>query len=287
MLPSRCRKNCRTTAWAALLALCAGCAHQQPSIHYLGEGEHRYYRDHATEIDYPVVTGELSPELAASSPPQTIRDVKRSEVRDIPLAEAVHTALRNSEVIRRNGEFLSTGNSLLTSPDRVPSVFDPAIQESGVLFGGRGVEAALAAFDAQLTTSMIWGRNEVIQNNPFFGGGLGGGGTLQSETAQYQSSLSKNFASGGALQLNHNINYLWSNAPGVLFNSTYTGNVELLYQQPLLAGARNRVHAHGRADHAELRRHHGRFAGRADRADQQRHLAQPVRPQRAEPGARR
>lgn len=197
----------------------------------------RYYRAQATEIDYPVVADQSPPELTGSSPPHTIRDMQRSEIRDMSLAEALHIALMNSEVIRRYGEFLSPGNMLLRSPNFVPSVYDPAIQESGVLFGGRGVEAALAEFDATLSTSLVWGRNEAIQNNPFFGGGVGGGGTLVQDTARYQAGLQKVFAHGGSVQLNNNINYLWSNTPGVLFNSIYTGNIELLYQQPLLAGA--------------------------------------------------
>ena len=240
MLPAKWRRICRHVSWIATVSVAAGCVHEQPSIHYHGKGDHRYYRNYATEIEYPVVAGEIAPELAASSPPHTIRDLERCEIRDLLLAEAVHTALMNSEIIRRNADFLSPGNSLLTSPDNVPSVFDPAIQESGVLFGGRGVEAALSDFDAQLTTQMIWGREETIQNNPFFGGGVGGGGALVNDTAMYQSSLSKTFASGGTVQLNHNVNYQWSNAfsgPTSLFNSIYTGNIELLYQQPLLAGA--------------------------------------------------
>jgi outer membrane protein TolC len=227
----------RSRAWLAATALAAGCAGSNPAIRYLGDGDMRYYRGAATEIDYPDVVSETPPELSASLAPHTIREVERPTVRDITLAEAMHTAFMNSEVIRSDGEFLSPGNSLLASPDRVPSVYDAAIQETGVLFGGRGVEAALAAFDAQLTTSMIWGRDEQIQNNLFFGGGLGAGGTLTRETAQFQSSLEKIFAHGGVVSVNHNIDYLWSNVPGVLFNSAYTGNVQVQYAQPLLAGA--------------------------------------------------
>ncbi|REJ90630.1 MAG: TolC family protein [Planctomycetota bacterium] len=240
MLPAKWRKICRQAVWGAMVSAVAGCAFEQPKIHYFGKGDHRYYRNYATEIEYPVVATETAPELAASAPPHTIRDLERCEIRELLLAEAVHTALINSEIIRRNADFLSPGNSLLVSPESAPSVFDPAIQESGVLFGNRGVEAALSDFDAQLTTQMIWGREETLQNNPFFGGGVGGGGALVNDTAMYQSSLSKSFANGGTVQFNHNVDYLWSSAfsgPASLFNSVYTGNIEVLYQQPLLAGA--------------------------------------------------
>ena len=203
----------------------------------MGEADNRYYRGQATEIDYPLVSDTPPEELTAASPPRTIRDLERSEIRDLTLSEAIHIALQNSEIIRRYGELTSPGNLLLSSPNQVPSVYDPAIQESGVLFGGRGVEAALSEFDANLATQIVWGRDETLQNNPFFGGGVAGGGTLVQETAQSHTSLRKVFGHGGTVQLSNTINYSAPNIPGDLFDSVYTGNIALFYQQPLLAGA--------------------------------------------------
>lgn len=223
----------RYGAWLAAASLVAGCAGRQPAVHYLGDGDMRYYRAQATEIDYPLVADQPPPELTGSSPPHTIRDREHWPVREFSLAEAVHTALMNSEIIRRNGEFLVPGNSLLGSPNFVNSVYDPAIQESGVLFGGRGVEAALAEFDATVASSLIFGQDERALNSA----ALGPGATFREHTAFYQTSLQKVFAHGGVVQLNNNVNYEWNNTPGTLFDSTYSGNVEFLYQQPLLAGA--------------------------------------------------
>ena len=223
----------RYAAWLAAAALAAGCAGRQPAIHYLGDGDMRYYRAQATEVDYPLVADQQPPELTGSAPPHTIRDRDHLPVRDFTLAEAIHTALMGSEIIRRYGDFLSPGNQLLQNPNFVPSVYDPAIQESGVLFGGRGVEAALAEFDATVNSSLVFGNSEVAQNVA----ALGPGATRREDFAQYQASLQKIFAYGGVVQLNQNINYTKTNAPGTLFDSFYDGNLEFVYQQPLLAGA--------------------------------------------------
>lgn len=229
------RKKLGTSAAVALLAW--GCSHNQAGLSYLGEGDHSFYRHQATEIDFPVTTISHSEEVTSSAPPRTIRDLEKSEIRDLTLAEALQTALQNSYIIRSAGTFLSTGNPLYTNPERVNSVYDPAIQETGVLFGGRGVEAALSVFDAQFTTSMIWGRNETIQNNQFFGGGLDKGGVLTAETGAFAAGLQKTFANGGIVSLNHVTNYQGTNVPSQLFPSVYTGNVNLQYQLPLLAGS--------------------------------------------------
>ncbi|QDU41354.1 Outer membrane efflux protein [Maioricimonas rarisocia] len=238
MLPLTKHLQRQISALTAALTLATGCAHDTPNLHYLGDADLRYYKEQATEVDFPAVAQPTAEEVAFSTEPNTLRLDEHREIREISLPEAVHTALANNEIIRSGSQFLSPGNSILANPTNTPSVFDPAIQDSGVLFGGRGVEAALSAFDAQLNASMVWGRNEAVQNNAFFGGGATPGGTLVQETGAFNASLQKQFANGGLLSLNHNVNYLGTNL-GVaqLFPSVYTGNVALQYQHPLLAGA--------------------------------------------------
>ena len=68
MLPAKWRRFCRHVSWIATVSVAAGCVHEQPKLHYVGKGDHRYYRDYATEIEYPVVAGEISPELGESNP---------------------------------------------------------------------------------------------------------------------------------------------------------------------------------------------------------------------------
>lgn len=208
---------------ALLLAgIGVGCAHSRTDVNYLGEPNVSYYRGHATQIDYPAVDTPQAPEVVTARPPLTVRDKTNLPIREIALGEVVQIALSNSQIIRTAGTFLSTGNALYTNPDRISSIYDPAIQESGVLFGGRGVEAALSAFDAQLQTSMIWGRNERV--------------AATQETGAFTSSLSKTFAHGGSVSLNQNTTYLGTNATA-LFPSAYSGNMQLQYQLPLLAGS--------------------------------------------------
>ncbi len=216
-----------------LAILLVGCNHSRPEVSYLGEPEHQYYKGEATKIAFPNVESDTAEEVYASGAPHTIRDRDKLPIREVTLAEAVQSALQNNEIIRTGGAFEQTGSSLVNAPDRVPSVYDPAIQESGVLFGSRGTEAALAAFDAQLRASYVYGRNTALQNNTFI---TGGQAELKSDTGAFASSLSKSFAHGGSIIVNHDVNYLGTNGPGT-FPSSYSGNVGFNYQLPLLAGA--------------------------------------------------
>lgn len=221
----------------ALLATLPGCLGPNDKLWYVGEADLQYYEQASMEIAHPSVDPPVAPEVELGTEPRTLADRSKDEIWDMTLAEAIQIALSNAAVIRSRGQFRSPGNVLLTSPQNAPSVYDPAIQETGVLFGTRGVESALAAFDTTFTTSMIWGRNEQVQNNAFFGGGLLPGQTLVQETGDFDIGLSKTFATGGQLNLFHNWDYLGSNAPGQLFPSSYRGGVGAAYRHPLWAGA--------------------------------------------------
>ena len=217
-----------------------GCLRRDAKLEYHGESELEYYKDVATSVDYPTVPHAAPDAVMLTKPPRTIIDLEHDEIRDITITEALHLALQNNPIIRTDSQFFAPGNQLLTGGERVPSVYDPAIQESGVLFGGRGVEAALSDFDPQLSGSLLWGRDEQIQNNVFFGGGLNPGTTLQTDTASFESALSKQFAYGGQFTVFHNWDYRYANVPGQLFNSVYTGNAGAAYRHPLLAGSGTR-----------------------------------------------
>ena len=220
----------------AALAM-AGCAGPNPKLSYLGDADLQYYKDSVMTVDYPHVCDQPPDQVLLTDAPRTIRDRRKDEIRDLQLVEALHTALANNRIVRTNTPLLTSTSPLLTNPEALSSIWDPAIQESGVLFGGRGVEAALAAFDAQLQTSMIWGRNEQIQNNPFTGIGLPPGNTFVQETARFDARLQKSFAYGGQFALNHNWDYLGVNSQSVLYPSSYSGSLGAEYRHPLWAGA--------------------------------------------------
>lgn len=251
------RRARRTVGLSLLAAAVAGCSTtQEPAIAYLGKASLKYYEDKQTDIAYPTgAEGDVTPVLN-SDEPRAVGDRRRDEIWDLTLTEALHCTLTNSKVIRSRVRSRGTTGSLgfssvaLTNPNNVPTIYDPAIQESGVLFGGRGVEAALADFDAQLTTSMIWGRNAAYQNNAFlsgFGGSFNQGGgantvpatVLTQETGAFQSGINKTFATGGQVNVFHNWNYNGNNLPSTtqLFRSAYTGSTGIGFTQPLLAGA--------------------------------------------------
>ncbi|MBM82905.1 MAG: transporter [Planctomycetaceae bacterium] len=214
-----------------LSILFMGCMAADKQLEYASDAELAYYKGVAQEIDYPLVEAELDDRVANSLAPRTAMSREKDEVWELSLQDAIHIALKNNSVVR------SRFSNVLQSGDRSASIYDPAIQETGVLFGGRGIEAALADFDAQLNSTMAWGRNETVQNNQFFGGGLGTGGTLVRETAFFDSTLSKQFASGGQFIVQHQWQYGGTNVPNQLFNSAYTGFLRTGYRHPLLAGS--------------------------------------------------
>lgn len=178
-----------------------------------------------------------NPGLAYSLKPRTIADRSREEIWDLSLAEAIQLALINNKVARTRNDFLSPGNQLLLSPDGVVSVYDPAIRDTGFLFGTRGVESAQSVFDPILSTNASFGNNSTTQNNQILSGGIPPGGVLNQDTSQVVTSLTKNMAYGAQVGIAHTLNYSDSNQLLQLFPSVFTGNLQLTYNQPLLAGA--------------------------------------------------
>ena len=59
-------------------------------------------------------------------------------------------ALSHNEIIETTALGGVGSKVVLTNPAGVASVYDSAIQETGILFGRRGMDAALSDFDARL-----------------------------------------------------------------------------------------------------------------------------------------
>ena len=202
--------------------------------HYLNDADLNYYRDRATGLDAPAGVCVDPPELSA--PPRTIEDALGGEIFDLTLDEAIRLTLTRTTVLRDQNQFLAVTNPLLSAPLAVTSIYDPAIQETAVGFN-RGVEAALADFDAQYTSSLTWNRDEQVQNNVFTQG-LAAGSTFVEESAAFDMRLQKNFATGGTVSLNHDVDYSGTNVfQSRLFPSEYRTQLGVNFRQPLLAGA--------------------------------------------------
>jgi outer membrane protein TolC len=223
---------------AALIPLAPGCSQRKDAseLHYVGPEGPDYYKDVATSIEYSS-TQQARPEVVtASVEPHTIAEPRKDQVWDLTLGQTLQLALANNKVIRVAGSFTTPGNGLMSNPNGQPSIYDSAIQETGVLLGARGVEAALSDFDAQWTTTFNVGQNQAVQNNAALAGGLAAGEVLDQYLGTYNSSLSKTFANGGTLTLSNIWNYVATNQP-VLFPSSYNGYVQASYTQPLWAGS--------------------------------------------------
>lgn len=217
----------RSIRWIQSLMLMGtiGCRTAQ-EVTYFGDAELQHYRDKMLAVEYPNVDQATPQEVAYSQKPRTIREPTQDEIWEMTLLQAVHTAVQNNKMIRTR----TNSPQMLQNPQTTPSVFDPALGETGYLFGNRGVEAALADFDTQLNASTTWGNNATIQNSF---------GTFQnnSDTGAFTSSLTKALATGGSFQVNHNWNYLSTNSPFVPVSSSYAGTLQAVFTQPLWAGA--------------------------------------------------
>jgi len=223
---------------AIVIAVLGGCSTAQP-VTYLGHADLQYYKGLATKIDFPNCPNPDSPVAFASQEPRRIRHRQHDEIWDLSLSQAVHIALKNNKLIRFREQSSFPRNPLINNPEQNPSVFDPALQETGYLFGQRGVEAALSDFDAQVSASMTWGHNAQVENNqgttavPL----VNGVPTLIEDTATFKSQINKQFADSGSLTLSQEWDYVANNVTGNLFPSVYTGFVRAEYRRPLLAGA--------------------------------------------------
>jgi outer membrane protein TolC len=217
------------------MGLCSGCRlfdHVLPEPAYDSAG---YYLQHAGRISYPSVA-QSTPQEAYALDPRRLRNDREDVVWDLTLMEALSEAMKHSEIIRSSGQFLASGSALLNRPEAVPSSYDPAIQESGVLYGQRGFAAALSEFDPQVSASILTGKNATISNNGFITGGVNPGDTFQQDSGDFSLGVQKRLMSGGIFNLGHDWNYSYDNSDR-LFNSVYTGAVRAEFRQPLLAGA--------------------------------------------------
>lgn len=209
-----------------LLAASSGCRFGRDEFHF---PEHQVgpHETVATEIEYPDVDTTMDPDIAATSGPRTIENPRDQELLEMTLAEAMRLALGNSSVIR------SLGGSVVSAPAGSQTIYNPALTETDP---GRSVEAALSAFDAQLSSNLFWNKIDRGINQTFAGLFLP---TAQQCVSAYDLELAKVTATGARFALKHHINYNRTEIPNpsLRFNSVYQIDYEAEYRQPLLQGA--------------------------------------------------
>lgn len=218
----------RSIRWINALLLIGAVGCRSGEVRYFGDAELQHYRDRMLAVEYSNVVEPTPQEVAYSQKPRTIRERSDDEILEMTLMQAIHTALTNNKMIRTR----TNSAQMLANPTNTPSIYDPALGETGYLFGNRGVEAALADFDAQLTATTQWGNNAQVLNSFNTKGSQ-----LNNDTGVFTSSLSKTMANGGNFTVNHNWNYLSTNSPFVPLSNNYTGLLQAIYTQPLWAGA--------------------------------------------------
>ncbi len=221
------------TAFVCALAI-VGCASWRGTEPKVANPFVSYYDKLAREVAEP----DLS--IRSQAPPPSLgegRSLTAPNPEDrwlLTLAEAIRMGLENNSVIRQNAQFMSPNNPVMQSADTVPSVFDPVIQNAGVLFGQRGTDAALSDFDPRLTNTTKLIRDENVQNITI---NAPPSNVLATEGLQYQTRLEQQLLSGGILGVNNNWNVQQTNQPFVLFQSSQTSTLGLDFRQPLWAGS--------------------------------------------------
>lgn len=175
-----------------------------------------------TQIEYADTCVEPVVALESAMAPHTLSKAKLEDFEywNLSLDEAVQMALANSEVMR------DLGARVLTAPQGSPTIYDPALTAIGE-------EAALSAFDAQLTSGIFFDRDERAFNNPFIGGGAN---SVSRNSASYQTQVAKTAATGSQFSLRNIVDYSRADIPSNLFQSTYDVVYEAEVRHPLLKG---------------------------------------------------
>ncbi len=245
--------------WALMLSasvLATGCQPQQP-FYFKEDGDLSHYLDVATEIEYPDVNEPSLAEVNCAKAPLTLKNTDNYEMWDLPLEEAVHITLSNSQVMRQLGARVQsfapeTISRTLVSPVAVTTTYDPALAESvtglsvGSPFQGSGPEAALSEFDAQLDASVFWEKNRRPQNRANSGISAQISPIIfAQDTGVFTSGVTKTTADGTTFGFRNNTNYEGNNIPvfdpntGFGFRglaSDWTTNFEASFSRPLLQG---------------------------------------------------
>ncbi len=184
-----------------------------------------YYQSFVNQVEYPDVASCPQPGLESTPLPLSIQNPAELPVWELTFQEVLTNSLQSSQIFR------DLGGTIVQGSNAALTVYDPAVVESNPL---NGVEAALSAFDAQLSTQLFWQKNN-SPNNQFFQGLFPA--TSEQTTGNYISSLSKTAATGTTFSLNTNVIYDRNNRPNQLFDSSFVGWIEAQARQPLLQGS--------------------------------------------------
>ncbi|MEO0528940.1 MAG: TolC family protein [Planctomycetota bacterium] len=223
-----CRQSSIAAALSALVAA-SGCVSHDPGC--------SFYDSAAADICYEPASGlaHLSleqpeacdfGEVALDAPPE-FDPLAPVEHRDITLEEAIQHALANARVMRDLGGTITTPEALLQT------VYDPAVAFTDPL---AGEEAALSAFDANLSAGAFFEKNDREFNNTF----VGTAGSLIQDLGNVNVEISKQAATGTQVFVRNLMESDYNNNVGNRFGSpsqSFQAILEGEIRQPLLQGA--------------------------------------------------
>jgi outer membrane protein TolC len=249
--------------WYVLLIVAvvvSGCNPRQP-IYRRGGDELAHYLDRATDLEYPDVDIRPLAEVTDAHEPLTIQNNTFQSFWDLSLEEAIATSLLNNKLIRGYGtpglqeSRVAPGvDNLINGGNQAGTMYNAAIRETepGIigthgqltpagniptttsLDVNQGVEAALAEFDAQFTSSMNWERldrprNTILDSN---------NNIFNQDQVNFQAELAKKSATGTQFFLRNVTGYTSNNLPAALqaLPSFYSTSLEAEFRQPLMRG---------------------------------------------------
>ncbi len=184
-----------------------------------------YFQNYMTQIEYPDVNAPLAPTVAQSPMPFSIQNPSELQTLDLTLQEAIRQALQSSDVLR------TLGGAVVSAPQGQATQLDAALTDLNPL---SGTQAALADFDAQVTSQLFWQKNDRPQNNSF---AAFVPTVFQQTTGTYTNQIQKRTATGAQFALRTNVIYDNNNNPTRFFRSDFNGFLEAEYRQPLMAGS--------------------------------------------------
>ena len=238
------RQRKKFWAWLLMAAvLSTGCHPTQP-FYFNEDGDLSHYLDVATKIEHPDLEIDSLDGGEYARAPLTLTNSEFEDFWELPLEDAVNIALKNSKVMRSFGQIrqlrqitATTPERLLSNPEFVPTIYDPAIQETSPTLG---VEAALAAFDAQLNASLFWERADRPRNIdlaqfPF------SISRFQQDMATGQVELSKTAAPGTQFFFRSVTRYDKNNSFARFVPSDWFQALEMEARHPLMRGAGTQV----------------------------------------------
>ena len=223
-------ESCRIKRWATVLPAfvaflsLAGCASQQSNLQFDSVVE-TPCQSFLQQIETPDLECEActtGDELRTATP-LTISNYQDQAPWELTIDQCVETALSNSKVLQK------LGGVVVAAPESVNSLYDPALQETGLA----SVEDALSDFDAQLSSSFFYTRSERQFNNLFIGGGTP---SLTSNISDFNTELTKQTAAGTSFAARNFVSYNRNSSPANLFGSTFDILNQLEIRQPLMRG---------------------------------------------------